>query len=180
MSSRRTSAGVRGQRVPVRLAFDEPRQHIGGVRAVESAAPGDELVQHAPERPDIGAAIDGLATRLLGRHVGGGAEDDAHVGGIPSERRRIHHTGRRRRAIQRERLGETEIEHLHRPVRPHHHIGRLQVAMDDALFVCRLERIGDLPCDRQRLGERDRSTRDDRRQVVPSTSSITRAFASRP
>ncbi len=39
--------------------------------------------------------------------------------------------------------------------------------MDDALFVCRLERIGDLPCDRQRLGERDRSTRDDRRQVVP-------------
>ena len=38
--------------------------------------------------------------------------------------------------------------------------------MDDALFMCRLERIGDLPCDRQRLGERDRPARDDRRQVL--------------
>ena len=32
--------------------------------------------------------------------------------------------------------------------------------MDDALLVRRLERLGDLPRDRQRLVERDRAARD--------------------
>ena len=50
--------------------------------------------------------------------------------------------------------------------------------MDDALLVRGLERVGDLPGDRQRLGQRHRSARDaiaDRSS--PSTSSITSARA---
>ena len=45
-------------------------------------------------------------------------------------------------------------------------VGGLQVAVDDALLVRGLERLGDLPRDRQRLGERHRAARDVRREVL--------------
>ena len=38
--------------------------------------------------------------------------------------------------------------------------------MDDALLVRGFERLGDLPGDRQRVGERHRSARDEHRQIV--------------
>ena len=70
-------------------------------------------------------------------------------------------------------LGEPEVQHLHRAVRPDLDVRRLQVAMDDALLVRGLERVGDLPGDGQRLVERDRPrARSARRQVSPSTSSM--------
>ena len=61
-----------------------------------------------------------------------------------------------------ERFREAEVEHLDRAVAPHLHVRRLQVAMDDALLVRGLERVGDLPRDRQRLGDRNRPAADDR------------------
>ena len=45
------------------------------------------------------------------------------------------------------------------PSAAHLDVGRLQIAMDDALLVRRFERVGDLPRDRQRLVERHRSPR---------------------
>ena len=39
-------------------------------------------------------------------------------------------------------------------------VGRLQIAMDDALLVRRLERVGDLPRDRQRVVDRQRPRGD--------------------
>ena len=59
-----------------------------------------------------------------------------------------------------DRLREAEIEHLHGPVRADLDVGRLEIAMDDALLVRRVERLGDLPRDRQRLVERDRTSCD--------------------
>ena len=59
-----------------------------------------------------------------------------------------------------ERLRQTEIQHLHRAVVAHLDVGRLQIAMDDALLVRGFERLGDLPRDRQRVGERHRALRD--------------------
>ncbi len=50
--------------------------------AVEEAPAGEHLVEHDAERPDVGAAVDRSAGRLLGRHVGGGAEDDAELGSV--------------------------------------------------------------------------------------------------
>ena len=38
------------------------------------------LVEHAAERPDVGALVDGLAARLLGAHVRGRAEHHADAG----------------------------------------------------------------------------------------------------
>ena len=54
-------------------------------------------------------------------------------------------------------LGEAEVDHLHRAGLRHHDVGRLEVAMDDALLVRRLERLGDLPGDGKRVFEREPS-----------------------
>jgi len=53
-----------------------------------------------------------------------------------------------------ERLGQPEVQHLHRAVGSHLHVGRLQIAVDDALLVRRLERIGNLLRDREGLVDR--------------------------
>ena len=44
---------------------------------VERSPAREHFVQHHAERPDVGAFVDRLAARLLGRHVGGRAEDHA-------------------------------------------------------------------------------------------------------
>ena len=73
------------------------------------------------------------------------------------------------------RLGQAEVQHFHRAVGAHLDVGGFQIAMDDAQLVRRFERLGDLPGDRQRLLDRDRSTSNALRESSPSTSSITRA-----
>ena len=50
---------------------------IGHVVTCERTLAGQHFEQHAAERPDVGALVDRLAARLLGTHVGGGAEDHA-------------------------------------------------------------------------------------------------------
>ena len=76
------------------------------------------------------------ARELLGRHV----------------RRRTHHDALLRVAIRGPRrvgwaagsqlLGQTEVEHLHPAVGGHHDVGRLQVAVDDALVVGGRQGVG--------------------------------------
>jgi hypothetical protein len=105
--------------------------------------------------------VDGLAAGLLGRHVGGGAHDDAHPG-----RRRHRHGWRFREVLSagraealryrcgpvvRRQFRQPEIEDLHRAVRRDLDVRRLQIAMDDALLVCGFKSVDDLPRDGQHL-----------------------------
>ena len=53
-----------------------------------------------------------------------------------------------------------ESSTLHHAVRSHLEVGRLQVAMDDALFVRGGRGVGNLPRDRQRLVQRHCSRRE--------------------
>ena len=46
---------------------------------VERVSAGEHLVEDDAEGPDVGALVDGLALRLLRRHVGGGADDHSHL-----------------------------------------------------------------------------------------------------
>jgi hypothetical protein len=121
-----------------------PRQYrcqdVGNHLATECLTSRQHLEQHAAECPDVSSMIHGLPPRLLGSHVARGAEDDAL-------RRRRH--AQRRRVSDIATLGlqgfrETEVEHLDLAFRRDLDIGRLQIAMNDALLVCRFNRFGNL------------------------------------
>ena len=61
---------------------------------------------------------------------------------------------RRARALRHLRatgLREPEVEHLHDAVRGQRDVRRLEIPMDDSALVRGVERIGDLPRDRQRF-----------------------------
>ena len=45
----------------------------------ERDPPGQHLVEHAPEGPDVRALVDRQSARLLGTHVGGSADDGASM-----------------------------------------------------------------------------------------------------
>ena len=120
-----------------------------------------------------------LPRGLLRRHVGRGAEDHAGCvlgramahASVKSASRRC--PGRPRRI---ERLGQAEVQHLDGAVGRDLDVGRLQIAMDDAAVVRRLERVGDLRARSAaplRPGAGPRAMRS--ASVVPSTSSMTSA-----
>ena len=67
---------------------------IATVMAVSVYAMGRTSVTSS-ERPDVGAAIDPLAVRLLGGHVRRRAQDHAHLGRACRERRGLRHVRRR-------------------------------------------------------------------------------------
>jgi hypothetical protein len=66
-----------------------------------------------------------------------------------------------------ERFRQSEIEHLYGAVAADLDICWLQVAVDDAGFVRRLERVGNLSRDWQGVRKRHRTAGDQRREVVP-------------
>ncbi len=65
-----------------------------------------------------------------------------------------------------QRFGQAEVEDFYRAVGANFHIRGLQVAMNDALLVRRLERFRDLAGDGEGVGERD-SLRMERRVFRP-------------
>ena len=78
----------------------------------------------------------------------------------------LHGVRCRARGVRVESFRETEVEHFHGAVGADLDVGRLEIAMDDALLMRRLERLRDLLRDRQRLVEWNRATRDALRQIV--------------
>ena len=73
-------------------------------------------------------------------------------------------------------LGEAEVGHLHLAVGRQLDVRGLQVAVDDAVLVGLLERLGDLLRDRDRLVHGDRAALQPLRRSSPSTSSIARKW----
>jgi hypothetical protein len=57
------------------------------------------------------------------------------------------------------RFGKTEVERFHDTIAGHHDIRGLQVAMNDALFMCGFERFGDLYRQLRCVFDRDRASR---------------------
>ena len=121
------------------------------------------LEQHAAEREDVGARIGLDAFDLLRRHVLKRAEDRALRRDVG--RRRRHH-----RAADRDdgRAGfcEAKVQQLRARFRQHHVAG-LQIAMDDAGAMRRVERRRDLNRHGQRLRRRERARVEAPGQRVP-------------
>ena len=163
----------------------EAAQHsrwTGGRRRGRQGAPVRFSLEDGAARLRCGTAVKGPAARRAFRradtrtrrcrtacrprllsparaHVGGRSDDDAQVRG--HGRRRETHAG-----VDSQRLRQPEVEHLHHAVGPNLDVGGLQVAVDDALLVRRLEGLGDLSRNRQRLGQRQT------RALRPSSSRL--------
>jgi hypothetical protein len=142
------------KRARVDLLLQHRGQHVADRLAGERAPSGQALVQHATERPQVDAPVDRPAARLLGRHVGRRADEPACF-------RRQRAVVRGAAAVSaRDRLREPEVEQLHfrlEPVERQTDVGRLEVAVDHARVVRRLEPLGDLASDRERLRDRERA-----------------------
>jgi hypothetical protein len=104
-------------------------QHVH-VRALERHLAGQGFVEHRAERVEVGAFVDALAARLLGRHVRG-----------RSHHARFHRAMR----VWMQLEGDAEVEHDRAAVARHQHVVGLQVAMELAGGVHREQALGDLP-----------------------------------
>ena len=117
----------------------------------------------APEREEVGARVELAAGRLLGRHVRGRAHrrtGHGHVRNGPGLDGRL---GLHRRCCGRPavgQLGEAEIEDLQVIAVADEQVRRLDVAVDDAARVRRLERLGDLDPEVYDLLDRQRPLLD--------------------
>jgi len=122
----------------VQLAPDE----VDGARRLERKPTREQPVEDHAEGVDVARRGHGLSGRLLGRHVGGGADQRSGLG-------------------QRVRTGDprdAEVGDLGSALPVEDDVRRLQVAVDEVVLVRVREPIGDLRRDplRLRVGERGR------------------------
>ena len=138
-----------GQRGPIRLVHEDGGDRVRRRIPAERRPACQHLVEHAAERPDVGARIHLEPTCLLRRHVGRGSDDRA--------RPRLDH-GLPRGPPARPLAvgGDAEVEDLHQPVRAYHDVLGFDVAVDDTGAVRGREGARDLHGDVERLGERER------------------------
>ena len=105
--------------------------HLVGRTSRERNRSGEHLVEDDAQRVDVGALIERDSLHLLGRHVVRRADDPPRFG----------------QAGILERLGQSEVGDGHAPAAVDENVLRLQVAMNHALLVRRLQPFADLPED---------------------------------
>ena len=98
------------------------------VVAGEGNLAGEQLVEHAAERVDVGLLVDRLAAGLLRRDVVA----------------RPHDRARDRHPVDVDRMGDAEVGHLRSAVGVEQHVLRLDVAVDEPLIVREREPARDL------------------------------------
>ena len=118
------------------------------------------LVERRPQREDVGAAVRLFSFHLFRRHVGEGSEDRAFLCEIPALPGHRWRVGKFRcMPRRRHRLREAEVEQLD-PLLRQHHVGGLQISMNDPLPMRLVQGIRDLDAVAQRLLERQRASRE--------------------
>ena len=167
-TTRSMPLGVSGRssRDRPRLLLEDRRDDACRTVAVEGPLPGDELVEHEPEREDVAARVGLLPFELLRRHVLQRAEDRAGAGRRAADRRHV------RRQLRRG-LGQAEVEELDAALGDED-VRRLQIPVDDAVAVRGVEGIEDLPREHQRFIEIDRARQAACPRCTPSPGSPAR------
>ena len=85
------------------------------------------------------ALVDAPAARLLRAHVGSRAENESVL-----RHGCTQGMSARFARIRSERLGKTKVEHFHAPVVGDHDVRGLEISVNDAFLVGRIERLCDL------------------------------------
>ena len=143
--------------VTARLIFDNGGERFRDRLPAELFLPSEHFEEDDAERPNIGTSIDGLAFRLLGRHVGSRTEDDSGHRRSPRHRRGLGKISGRIFPIPGVRFRETEVQDFDLSLPRHFDVRRFQIAVHDAFLVRLFERIGNLARDVTRLVKRQRS-----------------------
>ena len=148
-----------------RLAALDRGDDVQEVDAVEGLAAGEQLVEHAAEREDVGALIAGVAVELLRRHVLNGAGHPTR-GGRP---RVAHIVDEMVAVIDASPVGRAAPVRAATPksssftcaalerarAADEHDVARLQVAVHDPGAVGAVHRRADLNGDVERLVHRE-------------------------
>ena len=125
------------------MRSSEARASENGSRSANGRLPDDHLEQHHPERVEVGALVGGTAHPLLGSDVARRAEELARLAaGV---------------GVGTLQPGDAEVEDLDRAARREHHVGGLEVAVQDAVAVRHAQRLGQLHGDRHRLAFAERA-----------------------
>ena len=142
-------------------------EHHRRRRAGEGLLSCHHLVQHEAQREDVGTGVDLFAARLFRRHVGDSAQrgaghgertrDAAGTGRHAGER---HVVGRRRQVAARGQLRQAEVEQFRALLVVDDDVRRFDVAVHDALGVCRGQRVGELDADVEHVGDAQRPASD--------------------
>ena len=103
--------------------------HRGGGVGRERGLAHDHLVEHHPQRVEVGPAVEGLALGLLGREVRGRAHHRPDVGQVVA-------------GAAGQRGGDAEVGHLHLAVVADDDVAELHVAVHQPGAVGAAERVG--------------------------------------
>ena len=133
-----------------RVLLEDRVEGLHGALAPEGPLAREHLVEHGPEREDVGAGVHRLAAHLLGGHVAHGAHHPARLG-REGHRRDVAPLGG-----DGVHARQPEVEHLHLARAEQEHVLGLEVAVDDALLVRGGEAARDLERDLDRLAGRQR------------------------
>jgi hypothetical protein len=136
------------------------------------------VIEDRPERVDVRALVHARAAGLLRRHVRGRPHHRAVHRELRARARRGARIGGaiRRRAREREILGDAPVDHHRLAEGSHEHVVRLEITVDDAAAVRvrdGLRHVDDVGQEREALGERalardgllERSARDELHRV---------------
>ena len=118
--------------------------HDGEVAvSIERLLAGDNFVERNAQRVQVGTFVSGLALYLLGRHVVHGSQGRTGGGKFIGFFFSVRYA---------------KVHQLHRALGRQHHVGGLNVAVDDMLKVRITERVQHLVKVVQRLRNRDAPT----------------------
>ena len=129
--------------IPLWFGFEDACKSVAGSVAGEELLASQHFEKDDPEGPDVSAAVDFLAAGLFGAHVSCGAHDGADLGHGCGHGRCARYgflgntfTGKNSR--------QAEVQNLHFAIGSTLHVGRLEIAVDDALFMSFFKSFSDL------------------------------------
>ena len=137
---------VRRQRAPLWLALENRRNRVRDRLAREHGASCQHLVQHAPERPDVGALVDRPDRAPAPGSCRPRCRGPRLRACRPGDRGRVRRDRPAASPQTVSAFASPKSSTLTVPSRRRRLMLRgLQIAMDDPLVVSGLERLGDLP-----------------------------------